>query len=81
MRRPSKFSQLRRRKEKAATLFGMSDLASDLQRAFAAFGWQGAMRQFAKDLESLQAAGRVFAPENLAVAYVALCNKDRAFYS
>jgi len=65
---------------KAFNLFGISDLASNLQRAFAAFGWRGAMRQFAKDLESLQAAGRVFAPENLAVAYVALGDKDRAFY-
>jgi TolB-like protein/DNA-binding winged helix-turn-helix (wHTH) protein/Flp pilus assembly protein TadD len=65
---------------KAANLFGMSDLASNLQRVFAAFGWRGAMRQFAKDLESLQAAGRVFVPENLAVAYVALGDKDRAFY-
>jgi TolB-like protein/DNA-binding winged helix-turn-helix (wHTH) protein/Flp pilus assembly protein TadD len=65
---------------KADNLFGMSDLASNLQRAFAAFGWQGSMRQFAKDVESLQAAGRVFAPENLAAAYVALGDKDRAFY-
>jgi TolB-like protein/DNA-binding winged helix-turn-helix (wHTH) protein/tetratricopeptide (TPR) repeat protein len=65
---------------KAFTLFGMSDLALNLQRAFAAFGWRGAMRQFAKDVESLQAAGLVFAPENLAVAYVALGDKDRAFY-
>jgi TolB-like protein/DNA-binding winged helix-turn-helix (wHTH) protein/Flp pilus assembly protein TadD len=61
-------------------LFGMSDLASNLQRAFAAFGWRGAMRQFAKDMEGLQAAGRVFVPENLAAAYVALGDKDRAFY-
>jgi TolB-like protein/DNA-binding winged helix-turn-helix (wHTH) protein/Flp pilus assembly protein TadD len=65
---------------KAFNLFGMSDLASNLQRAFAAFGWLGAMRQFAKDMDSLQAAGRVFVPENLAVAYVALGDKDRAFY-
>jgi hypothetical protein len=65
---------------KATNLFGMTDLASNLQRAFAAFGWRGAMRQFAKDVESLQAAGLVFAPENLAVAYVALGDKDRAFY-
>ncbi len=65
---------------KAFNLFGMSDLASNLQRAFATFGWQGAMRQLAKDMENLQAAGRVFVPENLAVAYVALGDKDRAFY-
>ena len=65
---------------KAANLFGMSDLASDVRRAFAAFGWQGAMRQFAKDMERLQAAGQMFVPENLAVAYVALGDKDRAFY-
>jgi TolB-like protein/Flp pilus assembly protein TadD len=64
----------------AANLFGMSDLASNLQRAFAAFGWRGAMRQFAKDMESLQAAGQEFVPENLAVAYVAVGDKDRAFY-
>jgi TolB-like protein/DNA-binding winged helix-turn-helix (wHTH) protein/Flp pilus assembly protein TadD len=65
---------------KATNLFGWSDVASNLQRAFAAFGWQGAMRQFAKDLVSLQAAGLGFGPENLAVAYAALGDKDRAFY-
>ena len=65
---------------KAANLFGMSDLASNLQRVFAAFGWRRAMRQFAKDMESAQAAGLEFVPENLAVAYVALGDKDRAFY-
>jgi TolB-like protein/DNA-binding winged helix-turn-helix (wHTH) protein/Flp pilus assembly protein TadD len=65
---------------KAVNLFGMSDLASNLQRAFAAFGWRGGMRQFAKDMESAQAAGLEFVPENLAVAYVALGDKDRAFY-
>jgi TolB-like protein/DNA-binding winged helix-turn-helix (wHTH) protein/Flp pilus assembly protein TadD len=64
----------------AANLFGMSDLASNLQRTFDASGWQGAMRQFAKDMESLQAAGQEFVPENLAVAYVAVGDKDRAFY-
>jgi tetratricopeptide (TPR) repeat protein len=65
---------------KAAELFGMSDLASNVRRTFAVSGWLGAMRQFAKDLVRLQAAGRMFAPENLAVAYVALGDKDRAFY-
>jgi tetratricopeptide (TPR) repeat protein len=65
---------------KAANLFGMSDLASDLKRVFAASGWQGAMRQFARDMESSQAAGQEFVPENLAVAYVAVGDKDRAFY-
>ena len=65
---------------KAAELFGMSDLAANVERAFAALGWRGAMRQLAKDLNSSQAAGRMFVPENLAVAYVALGDKDRAFY-
>jgi TolB-like protein/DNA-binding winged helix-turn-helix (wHTH) protein/Flp pilus assembly protein TadD len=65
---------------KAAELFGMSDLASNVRRTFAVSGWLGAMRQFAKDLVRLQAAGRMFAPENLAVAYFALGDKDRAFY-
>jgi TolB-like protein/DNA-binding winged helix-turn-helix (wHTH) protein/Flp pilus assembly protein TadD len=65
---------------KAVNLFGMSDLASNLQRVFAASGWRGAMRQLAKDMESLQAAGQEFVPENLAVAYVALGDKERAFY-
>ena len=65
---------------KAANLFGMSDLASNLQRAFAAFGWQGAMRQFAKDMELSQASGQMYVPENLAVAYVAVGDKNRAFY-
>jgi TolB-like protein/DNA-binding winged helix-turn-helix (wHTH) protein/Flp pilus assembly protein TadD len=65
---------------KAANLFGWSDVAANLERAFAAFGWRGAMRQFAKELVSLQAAGLGFGPENLAAAYVALGDKDRAFY-
>ena len=64
----------------AFNVFGMSDLATHLQHAFAAFGWLEAMRQFAKDMEGMQAAGQVFVPENLAVAYVALGDKDRAFY-
>jgi len=38
------------------------------------------MRQFAKDIEHLQAANQVYLPGNLVVAYTILGDKNQAFY-
>jgi len=64
---------------KTMDLFG-SEFGSKLRHAFATSGYSGAMRKFAEELEGLQTAHRGFFPENLAVAYAALGDKDRAFY-
>jgi tetratricopeptide (TPR) repeat protein len=61
-------------------LFGWPDAAAKMQQAFARSGYSGAMREFAKKLESLQNARQGFFPENLAAAYAAIGDKDRAFY-
>ena len=65
---------------KTFNLVGWSDAAAKIQHAFASSGYSGAMRVFARKLESWQNAKQGFAPENLAVAYTALGDKDRAFY-
>lgn len=66
--------------ERALTLMGAPDVAADVHRGFAASGYPGAMREYAKALENLQAANKVFAPGNLAYAHSASGDKDRAFY-
>lgn len=38
------------------------------------------MRKWAEELERLQATNQVFAPINVAVAYAAAGDKERAFY-
>jgi len=62
------------------TLMGLPETAADMQRAFTVSGYPGAMREFAKDLEKLSAGDKGFVPENLAYAYLASGDKDRAFY-
>jgi tetratricopeptide (TPR) repeat protein len=64
----------------ACTLFGWSEIAANLHHAFTVSGYQGAMREWAKQLEHLQATDKAFLPENLAYAYLASGDKDRAFY-
>jgi eukaryotic-like serine/threonine-protein kinase len=66
--------------ERALTLMGAPDVAADVHRGFAASGYPGAMREFAKALENLQAANKGFFPEVLAHAYLAAGDKERAFY-
>jgi tetratricopeptide (TPR) repeat protein len=66
--------------EKALTLFGMSDGAANMRRGFSLSGYLGAIRELARDTERLQANNEAFLPENLAAAYTALGEKDRAFY-
>lgn len=62
------------------SLFGLSKEAANIRHAYAVAGYRGAMRQWAKELENLQATKHVFVPGNLAHAYTILGDKDRAFY-
>jgi tetratricopeptide (TPR) repeat protein len=66
--------------EQTAVLFGMPEAAAKLREAFDAAGYTGAMRKYAEELEHLHATNQVFIPVNLAGAYAAAGNKDRAFY-
>jgi tetratricopeptide (TPR) repeat protein len=61
-------------------LFGLSEGAARVQRAYGISGYYGAMRQVAKECEDLQAANQAFLPGNLAHFYTILGEKDRAFY-
>ena len=66
--------------ESDLTLMGAPEVAAKVHRGFAVSGYQGAMREYAKALEAIQKENKGFFPENLAVAYTALGEKDRAFY-
>ena len=61
-------------------LFGLSEGAARVQRAYAISGYHAAIRQVAKECEDLQAAKQAFLPGNLAQFYTILGEKDRAFY-
>ena len=62
------------------SLFGLTRAADNIQRAYAVAGYRGAIRQWAKELEHLQATHQAFLPGNLAAAYAILGDRDRAFY-
>ena len=66
--------------QKALTLFGFSETAATLHRAFATSGYEGALRALAKDFERFHAAKQTFIPVNLAEVYATLGEHDRAFY-
>jgi len=66
--------------EQAFVLFGFQELAAKVRQAFAASGYKGAMRAYAEGMEHLHVAKELFAPINLAEAYTAADDKDRAFY-
>jgi TolB-like protein/DNA-binding winged helix-turn-helix (wHTH) protein len=61
-------------------LFGFSEAAANMQRAYAVSGYRGAIEQWARELEHLQATKQAFLPGSLAAAYAILGDKDRAFY-
>jgi tetratricopeptide (TPR) repeat protein len=65
---------------KAATLFGMPDVAGRLQHAYEQSGGPAALRQWAKELERLAANGEFYLPLDLAGVYATLGDKDRAFH-
>jgi serine/threonine protein kinase/tetratricopeptide (TPR) repeat protein len=66
--------------EQTLVLFGFQESAAKVRQAFAASGYKGAMREYAKELEYLHATNQLFIPINLAEAYTAAGDKDRAFY-
>ncbi len=66
--------------EKTLMLYGYSDPVVKIHRAFTTSGYEGALRQFAKDLEHLHATKQLFMPVNLADVYATLGEKERAFY-
>lgn len=66
--------------EQTLVLSGFQESAAKLHQAFDSSGYQGAMREVAKELEYLHANNQVFMPINLASAYTAAGDKDRAFY-
>jgi TolB-like protein/DNA-binding winged helix-turn-helix (wHTH) protein len=61
-------------------LFGQPEVAANIERAFEASGYQGAMQQWAKEIEHLQTIHQAFLPGTLAQAYAILGDHDRAFY-
>ena len=62
------------------SMFRETKAADHIRNAYAVASYTGAMRQWAKELENLQATKHVFLPGNLAAAYAILGDKDRAFY-
>ena len=66
--------------EQTAKLFGFPEVADRLQQAYAVSGYRGAMQAYAAELERMHVANQMFMPINIAAAYAAIGNKDRAFY-
>jgi serine/threonine protein kinase/tetratricopeptide (TPR) repeat protein len=66
--------------EQTLVLFGLRESAGKVRQGFAASGYRGAMRKYAEELEHLHATNQVFVPLNVAQAYAAVGDKDRAFY-
>jgi TolB-like protein/DNA-binding winged helix-turn-helix (wHTH) protein/Tfp pilus assembly protein PilF len=65
---------------RTCVLYGYPEIATRLDRAFAASGYHGALRQWAQEIEHLQATKQVYFPAYLASVYGRLGDKDRAFY-
>lgn len=61
-------------------LCGLPETATRVDRAFANTGWNGALLQWAKELERLMVTKEAYLPDLLAQVYVLLGDKDRAFY-
>jgi TolB-like protein/DNA-binding winged helix-turn-helix (wHTH) protein/Flp pilus assembly protein TadD len=61
-------------------MFGMPEAATRVERAFANFGWKGALLQWAKELEQWVATRQAYFPGVLAQVYARLGENDRAFY-
>ena len=65
---------------KATDLFGFPGVAGRLQHAYEQSGREGVLRQWAKELERLAAANKLYMPGALAQPYAALGDRDQAFY-
>jgi TolB-like protein/DNA-binding winged helix-turn-helix (wHTH) protein/Tfp pilus assembly protein PilF len=64
----------------SATLYGVPEVGDRLRHAYDESGYQGALRQLAKDFEHGAATKQFYYPGVLAQLYTALGDKDRAFY-
>lgn len=64
----------------ATALFGLPDVTTRLQHAYAQSGGHGVLTQWAHELEQLAASKRLYLPGALAQLYAALGDKDRSFY-
>jgi TolB-like protein/DNA-binding winged helix-turn-helix (wHTH) protein len=62
------------------SLFGFAKSAANMRQALAVSGYLGATRQWAKEVEHLQATNQAYLPGQLSMAYTLLGDKDRAFY-
>ena len=65
---------------RTCTLYGYPEIATRLDRAFAASGYRGALRQWAQEIEHLQLTKQVYFPAYLAGVYGNLGDKERALY-
>jgi TolB-like protein/DNA-binding winged helix-turn-helix (wHTH) protein len=65
---------------KTLTLYGLTEAADKIQRAFEMSGYRAALQELANELERLQATRKFFAPVNLADIYAILGERDRAFF-
>ena len=66
--------------EQAMVLYGLPEVAANLHRAFASSGYSGAMQEYAKQLEFLDATKRLSMPVNLAEVYAILGDQNRSFH-
>jgi TolB-like protein/DNA-binding winged helix-turn-helix (wHTH) protein len=65
---------------RTAALFELPEFAEGLQHAYDHSGYQGALRQLARNMEHLAATKQFYVPGATAQFYAALGDKDRAFY-
>jgi hypothetical protein len=64
----------------SATLYGAPEVGDRLRHAYDESGYQGALRQLARDFEHGVSTKQSYYPGVLAQFYAALGDKDRAFY-
>ena len=65
---------------KTAALYGQPEIETRLKQAYAASGYQAALRQWARELEQMQTKKQLYMPSYLASVYGELGEKERALY-